>query len=554
MAVVLVLSFTACDSLQVTHCFSDGAVASGSPAASEIGRAIFRRGGNAFDVAVGVGFALAVVKPQAGNIGGGGFAVVRDGESDEITALDFRETAPLGATEDMFLDDSGEVIERLSTVGARSVGVPGTVAGLHALWERYGSLPWEELVSFAAELADSGFVLSASMAATLATYRDTLRLYQETEDLFYPDGGTPQPGDRLILEDLAGTLFAIATEGPEAFYTGPVARQIASCMEKHDGLITMEDLERYSPVWRKPTHFTFDSLDIYSMPPPSSGGIVLGQMLKILEPFSLSAYTSRSPGQIHLFCEAARLAFADRAEHLGDPDFHDNPAGLLDTAYLAERRKMIPRKTAGYSTEVRAGNPYKYESDNTTQISVCDSEGNMVAITVTLNASFGSRLSVDGAGFLLNCEMDDFAIKPGYPNLWGLMGSGANKIEPGKRMLSSMSPTLVLKEKRPVMVLGSRGGSKIITTVAQAIIDFSRYKLTLNEIVSLPRFHHQWLPDVIYFEENGIGREVQQKLIDMGYEVRERPPYGGLHVIKVDASGLMCAVADPRDDGAVAGY
>ncbi len=554
LALAVLILVGGCDSVKVTQCFTTGAVASGSAVASDVGREIFKRGGNAFDVAVGVGFALAVVKPQAGNIGGGGFAVVREGRTGQVMALDFREKAPIAATRDMYLDDSGEVIEDLSTVGPLSVGVPGTVAGLHALWERHATLPWDELVTIAAELADTGFVLSQSLAETLASYHEELKEFPETESLLFPGGADPRPGDRLILKDLAGTLFLIAAEGPQAFYTGPIAGQITACMKKHGGLITEADLEEYRPVWRQPVHVTFDSLDVYGMPPPSSGGIIVGQLLKLLEPYEFSRFTSRSPEQIHLFCEAARLAYADRAEHLGDPDFHANSTGLLDSAYLADRRRKIPLNEAGSSAEVLSGNPLKYESDQTTHFSVCDRDGNMVAITVTLNSNFGSRLAVEGAGFILNCEMDDFAVKPGHPNLWGLVGSEANRIEPGKRMLSSMSPTLVLKGNKPFMILGSRGGSKIITTVAQAIIDAERFKLPLLEIVSLPRFHHQWQPDMIYFEKDGIAGTTRQKLSDKGHTVRERSTYGGLHVIKIDASGLLSAVADPRDDGAVAGY
>jgi len=554
IALTLLILIGGCDSVKVTRCFTNGAVASGSAIASEVGREIFERGGNAFDVAVGVGFALAVVKPQAGNIGGGGFAVLREAKTGQVLTLDFRETAPSAATRDMFLDDSGEVIENISTEGALSAGVPGTVAGLYALWEQRGSLPWADLVTLAAELADTGFVLSEHLAATLSEYRKELDVFPETEQLLFPGGATPRAGDRLVLKDLAGTLYLIAAEGPEAFYEGPVADHIVACMEKHGGLITRADLGNYHPVWRQPVHFTFDSLDIYSMPPPSSGGIILGEILKLLEPFELSSFTSRSPEQIHLLCEAARLAYADRAEYLGDPDFHDNPGGLLDSAYLADRRRKIPRNEAGNSAEIRAGNPLKYEPDHTTHFSVCDREGNMVAITVSLNAGFGSKLAVEKAGFLLNCEMDDFAVKPGYPNLWGLIGSEANQIEAGKRMLSSMAPTLVLKNRKPCLVLGSRGGSKIITAVAQAIIDCSRFNLPLREIASLPRFHHQWLPDVIYLEKDGFDPAVRQKLIDMGHDVQDRPAYGGLHMIGIDASGLLCAVGDSRDDGAVAGY
>ncbi|RME21253.1 MAG: gamma-glutamyltransferase, partial [Candidatus Zixiibacteriota bacterium] len=364
---------------------------------------------------------------------------------------------PAAATETMYLDSNGNVVPGSSTFGARSVGVPGTVAGLRALWQQYGTMPWGDLVRPAAQLADSGFVVDSFLAADLAADKDSMTAFPATAAIFYPDGRPLAAGQRLIQKDLAATLFAIADEGPEVFYQGRIAALIDSCMKQYGGLITREDLAAYHPVWREPIHVRFDGVDIYSMAPPSSGGIVIGQILGLLEPFDFSRYTPTSPEYIHLFTEAARLAFADRAEHLGDPDFWKIPYGLLDSGYLAERRKLIDPEAAGSSEQVTAGNPFPFEHNQTTHFSVADNEGNMVAVTYTLNGSFGSRLTVPGAGFLLNNEMDDFAVKPGVPNKYGLVGGEANKIEPGKRMLSSMSPTIVLKDEKPFLVLGSPG-------------------------------------------------------------------------------------------------
>ena len=544
-----------CDGLRVTEFSENGAVASASPIASEIGRQVFEAGGTAFDVAVAVGFALAVTYPEAGNLGGGGFAVMRDGTSGEIVTLDFRETAPAAATEKMYLDDTGAVIENRSTTGALACGVPGTVAGLHAIWERYGTLPWEDLVMLSANLADSGFVVDEYLTGRLVKHARDLRAFPSSEKLFYPNGRTPQPGDRMRLGDLAGSLYAIAAEGPDAFYSGSIAEKIVATMQAEGGLITADDLAAYRVHWRQPISFTFDSLEIWSMGPPSSGGIVLGQILKLLEPFDLTPYTPGSPEYIHLFCEAARLAYADRAEHMGDPDFWDVPEkGLLDDRYLMQRRQQIDPNHANQSADVTAGHPEVFESDQTTHYSVCDARGNMVAITTTLNAPFGCKLAVDGAGFLLNDEMDDFSAKPGHPNRYGLVGSEANKIEPGKRMLSSMTPTLILKRGKPVMVLGSPGGSKIITTVAEAIVGFSRFGLSPDEIVRQPRFHHQWLPDEVLLEEGKFDVATVQRLIRYGHDVKERPPYGDLQIIYIQTSGLLSGASDPRGDGAPAGF
>jgi gamma-glutamyltranspeptidase/glutathione hydrolase len=534
--------------------YTGAAVATAAPLASDVGLDVLRRGGNAFDAAVAIGFALAVVHPQAGNIGGGGFAVVRDGAIGEIRSLDFRETAPLAAYRDMYLDDTGAVIEDLSLVGAKAAGTPGTVAGLHALWEAYGSLPWKDLVMPAVHLADTGFILDQPLAQHLREYRQSLSQYKETAEVFFGDNPEPRAGDRLVQNDLAKTLRGIAETGPDEFYKGETARKIVWCMEKHGGLITHDDLANYRAVWRKPIHFRFDGYDVYSMPPPSSGGIIVGQILKLLEPFELDADGFDSPENIHLFCEASRLAFADRATHLGDPDFYDIPAGLLDSAYLARRRTLIDRYDAGNSAEITAGRPGRHESDQTTHYSVCDAAGNMVAVTYTLNSNYGCKLVVEGAGFLLNNEMDDFSVKPGVPNIYGLIGGEANSIAPGKHMLSSMSPTLVLKDGRPRAILGTGGGSKIITMVAQAIINLTRFKLDAAEICAQPRFHHQWLPDRLYIEENSFSDDVIDRLDALGHNVQERSRYGDLQIIVIDDEGRMIPASDPRGRGVSTGY
>ena len=543
-----------CGGVEISHYYDHCVVATAAPQASDVGKAVFEQGGNAFDAAAAVALALAVVHPEAGNIGGGGFAVIRDGASGQVRALDFRETAPSAAFEKMYLDDRDSVIPGMSTLGALAVGVPGTVAGIYELWHEYGTLPWEDLVAPAAALADSGYIVDAPLAARLAEYREQLIAFPETARLFLIDGKSPVPGERLTFPDLARTLYIIASEGPDGFYRGKVAEQITACMETHGGMITAGDLENYQPQWRQPISFSFDSLEIYSMPPPSSGGICLGQILKILEPYDFALYAPRSVEYMHLFCEAARLAFADRSEHLGDPDFYDIPGGLLDDDYLERRRTMIDIEHASTSDKTRNGSPPIIESDETTHFSICDADGNMVSITYTLNTAFGSKLAVDGAGFLLNNEMDDFSVKPGVPNVYGLVGGQANRIEPGKRMLSSMSPTLVLKAGRPFMALGSPGGSKIITIVAEAVINFTRFGKSLGETVNHPRFHHQWLPDVVYLEQGGFDINVKQGLIRLGHNIEERVAYGDLQAVFITEDGLWTGASDQRGRGKVTGY
>jgi gamma-glutamyltranspeptidase/glutathione hydrolase len=453
----------------------------------------------------------------------------------------------------MYLDSAGNVIEGLSTFGPGAAGVPGTVAGLHALWSEYGSMPWEALVRTAADMADTGFIVNEFLAKSLARYRDELSAFESTRNVFLPTGSTLTAGDRLIQTDLASTLYTIAAEGPSAFYQGKIAAQIEATMQEYGGLITREDLAAYAPLWREPVSFTFDSLDIYCMSPPSSGGIVIGQILKLLEPYDFSTYTASSPAYIHLFAEAARLAFADRSEHLGDPDYWQIPAGLLGDEYLDRRRELISTESAANSQNILPGSPWTAADSNTTHISICDRSGNMVSLTYTLNSWYGCKLVVEGAGFLLNNEMDDFAIKPDYPNEYGLIGGQANRIEPGKRMLSSMAPTLVLKDKRPFMVLGAAGGSKIISAVAETIINHTRFGMSLSESVRHPRFHHQWLPDHIQLEP-GYDVATIQRLIRYGHNIEETEMIADLHAVAIDPLGLMQAAADNRRNGAAGGH
>jgi len=573
-AIFFINVLVGCSGVEVAHYCEHGALATAAPIATDVGLDVFQKGGNAFDVAVAVGFTLAVVHPEAGNLGGGGFALIRDGKTGNIMALDFRETAPRAAFETMYLDSKGEVMPDLSTFGARACGVPGTVAGLYDLWNMYGSKPWDTLVGIAAELADSGFVVDSYLARSLEKNQEKLSAFDETAKIFFHHEQSLKAGERLVQKDLAKTFYLIAAEGKDGFYTGPVAEKIVACMQKHGGLISESDLSSYKPVWRRPIHFSFDSLDIYAMPPPSSGGIVVGQILKLLEPYDFSTFTPMSPEYIHLFCEAARLAFADRSAHLGDPDFYNLPAGLLDSTYLDRRRNLINEKHATSSELITPGAPPSEESPQTTHFSICDNEGNMVAVTYTLNTAYGCKLVVDGAGFLLNNEMDDFSIKPGHPNTYGLVGGEANKIEPGKRMLSSMSPTLVLKrekskvigigtdrapsstlwEEKPYLILGAPGGSRIITVVAQAIINFTRFDLSLARTVEQPRFHHQWLPDKIYLERGEFDINIKQELIRYGHNIEECEPYSDLQAIYIDGRGLMTGASDPRKRGAWVGY
>jgi gamma-glutamyltranspeptidase/glutathione hydrolase len=554
------LLLPSCDDVKTTKHYRDGLVVSASEATSRIGADIIgKQNGNAFDAAVAVAFALAVVHPEAGNIGGGGFAVTYHADSALVRALDFRETAPSAATETMYLDTAGEVIEEASTYGARASGVPGTVAGLWELHRSYGSLAWDSLLMPAIALADTGFVVDEYLHESLNKNREKLSGFEASARVFLPGGTVPRVGDRMKLGDLRVTLQALADNGSQAFYQGEIAEKIVRTMDQHGGLISREDLAAYRPHWREPLSFHFDSCMVYSMPPPSSGGVCMAQILKLLEPWSLDDGKPSSPEYMHLFAEASRLAFADRSRHLGDPGFAAVPTEqLYSDDYLDIRRKLIDPGHATPSEHILPGEPLAVESEQTTHFCIADGNGNLVSLTYTLNTAYGSKLVVDGAGFLLNNEMDDFSIKPGHPNVYGLVGGEANKIEPGKRMLSSMSPTIVFEIRQgrefPYIVLGSPGGSKIITTVAQAILDVTRFDMSAEQTVAQPRFHHQWLPDALYLEQGGYDINVKQELIRMGHNVREREPYGDLQMILLQSEiGLMSGASDPRGNGAVIG-
>jgi len=557
LSIVAVLQFAACDSVTVEKYHYNGIIATASPIATDIGLNILRDGGNAVDAAVAVGCALAVCYPEAGNIGGGGFALIYDADLGNITALDFRETAPASASRKMYLDSRGEVIASSSLLGAGAAGVPGTVAGLFEMWKKYGSMDWYRLLEPAIKLADTGFILDAYLTNKFAEYAKDLSIFPETKKVFFKNGAVLGQGDRLVQTDLAMTLERIGLDGLDGFYSGTTADMIVQSMQNNGGLISYEDLAGYRPLWREPVHFTFDSLDVYSMPPPSSGGVILGEILKILEPFNFIKYTPSHPEYMHIFAEACRLAYADRAVHLGDPDFTVNPVlELLDPQYLESRRALINLQSTANSSEIGSGLPDKsvVESESTTHFCIADKSGNVVSMTYTINASFGSKLVVDSAGFLLNNEMDDFSIKPGVPNMYGLIGGKANEIEPGKRMLSSMSPTIVMNGERPLLALGAPGGSKIITTVAQAIINFTRFGMNLQKVVEHPRFHHQWLPDTLYLEVGGFDINIKQDLISRGHLIKEREPYSDLQIIYIGSNRLMMGASDPRKDGKTAGY
>ncbi len=533
-------------------CARGGIVASACPIASAVGAGILERGGNAVDAAVAVGFALAVTYPQAGNIGGGGFMLVRLG-SGRTTFLDFRERAPLAARRDMYLDERGEIIENLSLLGALAAGVPGSVSGLHRAHELHGTLPWADLLAPAVALARGGFPVSARLAASLERLEPYIERYPGLRRFRRPDGSALAPGDTLVQPELAGTLEIIARDGPRGFYDGPIADLIVAGTRDGGGIISKEDLAAYATAERAPVRGDYRGFEIISAPPPSSGGAILIEILNVLERFDLGAMNAFSEEAIHVTVEAERRGFADRARYLGDPDFVEDMSALLTSKdYAGElARTIAPR--ASSSSSVAGADAAGREKRETTHYSVVDKRGNAVATTVTLNDSYGSRFMVEGAGFLLNNEMDDFSVKAGAPNLYGLVGGEANAIEPGKRMLSSMAPTIVLREGKPVLVLGTPGGSTIITTVAQVIVDIVDFGMTLEEAVAAPRFHHQWLPDAIRFEPGILTERLRRRLEDRGHSIDERSDsIGDVQAIHMGGA-CPCGVSDPRGGGAAAG-
>jgi gamma-glutamyltranspeptidase / glutathione hydrolase len=527
-------------------------VVAAHPAASEIGVAILRKGGNAADAAVAVQFALAVCFPYAGNIGGGGLLVLRKANG-ESHALDFREKAPFAAHRDMYLDPKGEIIPKLSEKGRLSVGVPGSVAGMVALHSRHGRLPWAELVQPSVDLARNGFPATAHEAKWLNDQQADFREFNRNGQAYLVREEGWQAGDTIRQEDLARTLERIRDHGREGFYGGETAALIIAEMGR-GGIITQADLDGYAAVWREPLRGEYNGLGIVTMPPPSSGGIVLLQMLAMVEDFPLEDWGPDAPATIHCMVEAERRAFADRAEYLGDPDFVKIPLeGLLDTAYLRARMAGFDPDHATPSDSIRHGQP-RQEPTETTHFSIMDAEGNAIAVTTTLNSPYGSKVWVAGAGFLLNNEMDDFSAKPGVPNIFGLVGNEANAIAAGKRMLSSMTPTIVERDDKVFLVLGTPGGATITTSIFQVILDVTRHGMTLQEAVDFKRFHHQWLPDEIAIEDSAFSVATWEALRAMGHKVCVREPIGRVDAIMRRADGRLEGAADKRRDDAAQGY
>jgi len=557
LAIILLFVLLSCSTVHREEVFRNGVVVSSETAATDVGVRILKEGGNAIDAACATALALAVSYPQAGNIGGGGFALVYTADSQRVSFLDFRETAPQAATADMFLDDAGKIDDGKARYSAKSSGVPGTVAGLWEMHRRFGKKPWQELAEPARRMADTGIIVTSALADDIASHREHLTGHEASEALFFPDGGPLTTGNRWVQADLAKTLSLIGLEGKDGFYSGEVAEKIAHWAQTSGGLITAEDLAGYQPQWRTPVLCSFGQLSIYAAGLPSSGGIVMAEILKMLGPYELDRYTPNSPKYIHLFAEAARRAYADRSEYLGDPDFTPNmTSGLLEASYIASRMQTFDPDKATPSSEVLPGSPRgRTESDNTTHLIVADRDGNIVSLTYTINLTFGSGIVVPGCGFLMNNEMDDFAAAPGQPNAFGLVGGEANKIEGGKRMLSSMTPTIVLKNGVPYLALGSPGGSKIITAVTETLLNYHVFGMSLAEAIDAPRFHHQWLPDKLYVEKGGYDPLILDKLRSMGYDVVEREPYCEVMGVEFSPDGFFkTGVADARAHGTAKGY
>ncbi len=531
-----------------------GAIAAADRTAAEAARAILEKGGNAVDAAVTTGFVLAVTYPRAGNIGGGGFMIIHIAESGENLALDFREVAPQAATEDMFLDQDGNADPKKSRDSPLAVGVPGSVAGLLAAHERFGSLPLDELMAPAIRLARDGMVVDQSFADDLARGILIGRLDSTARDQFTGDDGKPpQPGEKFRQPELADTLQRIADSGRDGFYTGPTARAIVNALREEGGIMTLKDLATYQPVWREPVQGQFRGHEIISMPPPSSGGIHLVQMLNLIENFPVSDWGLNSTRYIHTVSEVMKRAYADRSKYLGDPGFADIPREqLLSEDYEQAVLARLDPDSPTPSRTIQPGLDGAFaEPDQTTHFSIVDKDGNAVSCTTTLNFSFGCGIMAKGAGFFLNNEMDDFSAKPGVPNAYGLIGGEFNKVEPGKRMLSSMTPTIVLKDGRVRIVTGSPGGSRIINSVLQVVLNLIEFDLNAAEAVNSPRFHHQWLPDKLQLER-GFPPEVLKALRAMGYDLEITYTIGSAQTVVHDAEGNLSAAGDPRRNGSTA--
>ncbi|MGP5792915.1 gamma-glutamyltransferase [Psychrobacter celer] len=533
----------------------NGMVASQEALASDIGLQILKDGGNAVDAGVAVGFALAVTLPRAGNIGGGGFMMIYDAEQGETVALDYREKAPSSASRDMYLDKDGNAASDLSRFHGLAVGVPGTVAGLLKALEDHGTMSREQVMAPAISLAEDGIEVTAGLSESLEALSDRLQKWPSTKKVFFkPDGSAYQPGERLYQPELARSLKLIATQGADGFYKGETARSIVKAVNDAGGSMSLQDLANYEAIARTPVTGDYRGYEIVSMPPPSSGGIHIVQILNILEGYPLKDYGQNSAQTIHLMAEAMQLAYADRAEYLGDSDFIDVPAsGLTSQVYADQLRTLIDPNKATPASTIKANNPLPYESDQTTHFSIVDKDGNAIANTYTLNFSYGTGLVADGTGILLNNEMDDFSAKPGTPNGYGLLGGEANSVEANKRPLSSMSPTLVFKDDKPYIVTGSPGGSRIITTVTQIISNVIDHDMNIAEATHAPRIHDQWLPDEIRVEK-ALNIDTIKKLESMGHTVSPKAAMGSTQSIMITPNGVYGS-SDPRIvDAAVVGY
>ncbi len=523
--------------------FMSGVVVSANEIASEVGVDIMKRGGNAVDAIVGTAFALAVVYPQAGNIGGGGFMVAKLSDGREVS-VDFRETAPSTAYRDMYLDSNGNVIPDLSTDGHLASGVPGSVDGLLHILEKYGTMKRADVMSYAVNLAENGFSINAELASALNSYGGEFGNYAGSKEIF---GRKFSEGDLLVQKDLANTLRLISEKGRDGFYAGETADRIVVEMKRGGGIISNEDLANYRCVDRNPIKGKYKGYDVITMGSPSSGGMCLIYLLNILDSYDLKFLGFGSSRYINLLAEAMKVVYADRSEYMGDPDFYKVPLkDLISKEYAAERMRNF--EFGKTRREITPGKINR-ESSQTTHISAADSKGNLVSLTTTLNDIFGSRVVVQGAGFLLNNEMDDFSVKPGEPNIFGLIGNEANAIAPGKRMLSSMTPVVMMKDGKPFLVIGSPGGGKIITSVLQSIINIIDFGMPLNEAIDAPRIHHQWLPDYIQAERNSLSEGVIDELKTIGYEIKTVNSFGRVEGIIFDTDGVMTGYSDRRGSG-----
>ncbi len=529
----------------------NGMVVSAREEASKIGVEILKKGGNAFDAMIATDLALAVSYQSAGNIGGGGFMVYREANGN-TGALDYREKAALTATKNMYLDDNGDIIEGMSLVGAMAVGVPGTIAGIFEVHSKFGSLPIEALFQPAIDLAKNGIIVTKKQSNRIKRHQNYFKLANKEKILFQEK---INQGDTLKFPSLANTLDRIMKNGRDEFYKGETAKKLVNFISDNNGIISLKDLELYKAVWRDPIEFSYDNLKIISMSPPSSGGICLEQIMKMIEPYDIHKMEYNSLDYFKLLVEAERRSFADRSYYLGDPDFVNIPKEeLVSNEYILDRMSNFSFDSPTPSDEISYGKVEILESDETTHYSIVDQFGNAISVTTTLNGTYGSQLYCSELGFFLNNEMDDFSSKPGSPNMFGLIGGSANKIEPQKRMLSSMTPTIVEKDNKLLMALGSPGGSRIITSVLQTILNVHEFDMNMNKAVNSPRFHHQWMPDSIKIESNSFNPKLIEELKLFGYNIGYKDPIGVVDGILVLPSGLLEGGADNRGDDTAIGF